>query len=273
MKRICLAAALVGLPVLPAMAADIAARPYAKAPAPVIAAYNWTGFYIGGNVGYGWGQSTDRSISFVDPGGAVGFGPYFAGGSNVYPNLRPAGVIGGGQVGYNWQANSLVLGAVADFQAADIGAAATGVVPLTLFITPSNQTLSQKLDFLGTVRGRVGGAFNHVMLYGTGGYAYGHVRSSINFDAPAGPVFFAGTNAQWRSGWTAGVGAEYGLGNWSIGVEYLHYDLGRSSVTSLAVAPGPAFPGVSLTADQRVAGDLVRAAINFRFGGPVVANY
>ena len=108
MKRPCLAVALSGLLAVPAAAADIAPRAYTKAPPPVVAVYNWTGFYIGGNIGYGWGQNTARSISFVDPGGAVGFGPYFAGGSNVFPNLRPAGVIGGGQVGYNWQMNALV---------------------------------------------------------------------------------------------------------------------------------------------------------------------
>ena len=111
------------------------------------------------------------------------------------------------------------------------------------------------------------------MVYGTGGYAYGRVRSSINIEAPAGPVFFSGTATEWRSGWTAGVGAEYGVGNWSFGVEYLHYDLGRSSVTALAVAPGPPYPGASLTGEQRVAGDIVRAAVNYRLGAPILAKY
>jgi outer membrane immunogenic protein len=256
-----------------AQAADLPARPYTKAPVAVASVYNWTGFYIGGNIGYGWGQNTNPSISFVDPAGApVGFAPYFATGNNVFPNLKPAGVIGGGQMGYNWQMNTLVLGAVADFQAADIQASGTGLVPFSIFVTPSAQSLSQRLDFLGTVRGKVGAAFNNVMIYGTGGYAYGHVKSSLNFAAPAAAVFFGGTASEWRSGWTAGVGGEYGVGPWSFGVEYLHYDLGRSSVTSVSIPPA-AFPLSSLSASQRVAGDIVRATVNYRFGGPVVARY
>jgi len=273
MKKPCVVLALFGFATVPAAAADMTARPYAKTPPPVDAAYHWTGIHIGGNIGYGWGQGTNRSISFVDPGGAVGFGPYFAGGSNVFPNLTPAGAIGGGQVGYLWQMNALVLGAVADFQAADIGASSTASVPLTIFVTPSDQSLSQRLDFLGSVRGRVGGAINNVMVYGTGGYAYGRVSSSIKMDAPAGPVFFGGSATEWRSGWAAGVGAEYGVGRWSFGLEYLHYHLGRSSVTALAVAPGPAYPGASLTADQHLAGDIVRVTVNYRFGAPMIATY
>jgi outer membrane immunogenic protein len=273
MKKFCLVVALLGSPAASATAADMAARPYTKSPPAVAAVYNWTGVYIGGNVGYGWGQNTARSISFVDPGGAVGFGPYFATGNNVFPNLRPAGAIGGGQAGYNWQINALVVGAVVDSQAADIQASATGFVLPTPFNTPSAQSLSQQLDFLGTLRGRVGGAINNVMIYGTGGYAYGRVRSSLNLEAPTGPAFFAGSATEWRSGWAAGAGAEYGLGSWSLGVEYLHYDLGRSSLTALAVAPGPAYPGASLTADQRVAGDIVRATVSYRLGAPMVAKY
>jgi len=249
----------------------------ARPPAPVMAAvYNWTGFYIGGNIGYGWGQNTNPFISFVDPAPAVGFAPYFALGGNGFPNLKPAGVIGGGQIGYNWQMNQFVLGAVADFQAADIESSATvAVTPLAPGV-PSLQTLSQRLDFLGTVRGKAGVAFNNVMLYGTGGLAYGHVKSSMtaNF-VPAVPILFNGTSSEWRTGWAAGVGGEYGVGPWSFGLEYLHYDLGRSSVTAIGVPPTSAvFAGSSLTATQRTAGDIVRGTINYRFGaGAVVAKY
>jgi outer membrane immunogenic protein len=188
------------------------------------------------------------------------------------PTGSPRGIVGGAQIGYNWQVNSFVLGAVTDFQAADIHASGTGVVA-PIFITPSTQSLSQKLDFLGTVRGKVGAAFNNVMIYGTGGYAYGRVKSSITFDAT--PIFFSGTSSDWHSGWAAGVGGEYGVGPWSFGLEYLHYDLGRAAVTGVSGPPGGPFPGASLTANQRVAGDIVRATLNYRFGGPgpVVAKY
>lgn len=258
-----------------ASAADMAVK--ARPPAPVVAAvYSWTGFYIGGNIGYGWGQSTDPFLSFTDdPGGIPGFTGYFAGGGNVFPNLKPAGVIGGGQIGYNWQMNQFVLGAVADFQGANIRSSATAFVDPPGGLVPTFQSLSQQLDFLGTVRGKAGVAFNNVLLYGTGGLAYGRVRNSLTFDAtPGTPVYFTGTSSEWRTGWAAGVGGEYGVGPWSFGLEYLHYDLGRSSLTALSAPPGAAIPGASLTVTQRTAGDIVRATLNYRFGaGAVVAKY
>ena len=275
MKKILAALTVLVSGTVGASAADMAVK--ARPPAPVMAAvYNWTGFYIGGNIGYGWGQNTNPSISFVDPAPAVGFAPYFALGGNGFPNLKPAGVIGGGQIGYNWQMNQFVLGAVADFQAADIQSSVTVAVVPTLPAVPSSQTLSQRLDFLGTVRGKAGFALNNVMLYGTGGLAYGRVKSSMTADfTPGVAIIFNGTSSEWRTGWAAGVGGEYGVGPWSFGLEYLHYDLGRSSVTAIGVPPTAAiFAGSSLTATQRAAGDIVRATINYRFGaGAVVARY
>ena len=274
MKKILAAFTLLVSGTVVASAADMAVK--ARAPVPVaVAVYNWTGFYIGGNIGYGWGQNTNPSISFVDPAPQVGFDPYFAVGGNVFPNLKPAGVIGGGQIGYNWQMNQFVLGAVADFQAADIHASTTVAVDPPGPVVPSLQTLSQRLDFLGTVRGKAGVAFNNLMLYGTGGLAYGRVKNSMTADFPSAAILFNGTSSEWRTGWAAGVGGEYGVGPWSFGLEYLHYDLGRSSVTAVGVPPtNVVFAGSSLTATQRTAGDIVRATVNYRFGaGAVVAKY
>ena len=273
MKKIVAALTALVSGTIGASAADMAVK--ARPPAPVAAAvYNWTGFYIGGNIGYGWGQNTNPSISFLEPAAPVGFAGYFAAGGNAFPNLKPAGVIGGGQIGYDWQINQFVLGAVADFQAADIHAAATVVVTPPALAT-SAQTLSQRLDFLGTVRGRAGLAFNNVHLYGTGGLAYGRVRNSMTLDFAPAPFLFTGSSSEWRTGWAVGVGGEYGVGPWSIGLEYLHYDLGRSSVTAVSAPPTPAiFAASSLTATQRTAGDIVRATFNYRFGaGAVVARY
>ena len=272
MKRLLLGGvALATLSAAPATAADVPVRAAYKAAAPAVTMYNWSGFFIGGNVGYGWGRSTDPLISFVDPA-VFGFADFFSVSGNGFPNLKPAGVIGGGQIGYNWQTNSFVLGVVADFQAADINDSVTVIFTPTGSAISATESLSQKLDFLGTVRARAGVAFDNFLVYGTGGYAYGHVKSSLGF-AAAGATF-SGSASENRSGWTAGVGAEYGVGSWSLGVEYLHYDLGHSSVTAFAVPPGISLPGVSLSADQRLAGDIVRATLNYRFGyGPVVAKY
>jgi outer membrane immunogenic protein len=258
-------AALCCLGFASAHAADLGQRPIYKAPAVAAAVYDWTGFYVGGNAGYGWGASTNRAISFVDPLAAVGFANYFATGNNVFPNLSPSGFIGGVQLGYNWQSSNFVLGVAADFQGADIGASATGVTPVTPFNTPSTQTLSQRLEWFGTVRGRAGVAAGNWHLFGTGGLAYGNVKSSLNLSAPFGPVFFAASNSETLVGWTAGAGVEYGLANWVVGLEYLHYDLGRSNVTSFAVPPGPPYPGASLSASQKASGDIVRGTLSYKF--------
>src|SRR5262245_40053062 len=92
-----------------------------KAP-PLTPVFSWTGWYIGGTAGYGWGSRTNPSISATD----VGFARFLAAGGNVFPSLSPKGFIGGGQIGYDWQVNpSWVVGFVADFQGADISESAT----------------------------------------------------------------------------------------------------------------------------------------------------
>jgi len=118
LSAIGVAAALVANPVF---AADMATRaPVYKAPPPM-PVFSWTGWYIGGNAGYGWGSNTNPRMT-PDPTDLLGFGPFFAAGGNVFPNLTPKGFIGGGQIGYDWQFNNWVLGLVADFQGADITA-------------------------------------------------------------------------------------------------------------------------------------------------------
>lgn len=253
---------------VPALAADLPSKPIHKAP-PVAAAANWSGLYIGLNAGYGWGRDTDPAISFTDPAPGIGFADYFSVGGNRFPNLKPKGFIGGGQVGWDRQWSSLVAGVVADFQISDINNSATVLVPLNI---PSTETLSQRLDFLGTVRARVGMAFNDWLLYGTGGFAYGHVKNSLNFVAPTVPILVTGSTSETRAGWAAGVGVNYAVANWVLGIEYLHYDLGRSSVTASTVVP--ALPASTLTATQRVDGDIVRGTLSYRFNsGPVVGRY
>jgi outer membrane immunogenic protein len=230
----------------PALAADLG-EPVYKAPiAPV---FSWTGWYIGGNAGYGWGESTDTRIS------SNVIGPIL---QNVFPNLSPKGFIGGGQIGYDWQINSWVLGLVADFQGADIKASGSGTFP----ISPQfnfTETLSQKLNFLGTERVRLGWAVNNWLFYGSGGFAYGNVRSSVGDISGIGTVT-AGSNSETHLGWAAGGGINHAMTpNWIVGVDYLHYDLGRTSAF--------ATDGVNffVTGSQRVGGDIVRGVINYKF--------
>ena len=247
---------LVGATLLfagPALAADLGKPPPYKAPA-LMPVFSWTGWYIGGNIGYGWGESTDPGIS----------SNHIIFGSNTFTNLKPKGVIGGGQIGYNWQVNpSWLIGLEADFQGADIKD--SGTKATTLFVNgvgnPATNSLSEKLDFLGTVRGRLGWTAGNWLFYGSGGLAYGNVKSTVDFDVPTIPLAVSGSHSETRVGWAAGGGINYAVTpNWILGVDYLHYDLGHTSVTGV----DPVF-GVTVSADQKVGGDIVRGVINYKF--------
>jgi outer membrane immunogenic protein len=258
----------------PAFAADMPVKAPAKAPAAVATAYNWTGWYVGGNAGYGWGRDTGALWdSHVDPPG-VGITNYFASGGNGLPGVKPSGVIGGAQLGYNWQAApNWVWGLVADIQASDMrGLASNTVNPV--FFAASTHTNSSRIDWFGTVRARAGYAANNWLFYGTGGLAYGGVRSDLTFNcfACGPPTIWAGSSSSTQVGWAAGAGIEVGLTpNWTVGIEYLHFDLG--SISTIALPNQAALAaGSSVTANSKFAGDIVRATLNFKFSAaPVVA--
>jgi len=239
----------------PALAADLSRPPPYKAPPPVLPVFSWTGWYIGGNAGYGWGSGTNPSISSDD----FTFDP------GTFPSVSPRGFIGGGQIGYNWQVNpSFVLGLETDFQGADIKG--SGSNPFTLLNPAGAATgagtasLSEKLDFFGSARARAGLAFNNWLLYGSGGLAYGNVKSTIGLVDTA-PDAVAGSRSETRVGWAAGGGVNYAMTpNWILGVDFLHYDLGHTTVTG--VDPVTAN---SITASQKVDGNIVRGVIDYKF--------
>ena len=281
MKRILIAASVALVTASGAQAADLAARPYTKAPPAVAAVYDWTGFYVGGNVGYGWGGNTDPSLSLVNPGNAgnlttfltTGF-PGFSSG-NQFPNLNPDGVFGGLQTGYDRQFGTWVLGVVADIQGADFTARRS--VLTTLAAADATESLSAKITWFGTVRGKAGFAMGDWLAYGTGGLAYGNTDSSIGFFCTPGGhncvnVSFAGNRSEVKVGWSAGAGISKAFaGNWNVGVEYLHIDLGRSSVTGFSTIGS--FPTSSVTQSQRFTEDTVRLTVNYKFGGQAVARH
>lgn len=269
----------------PAAAADIAARaPLYKAPQLPVA-YNWSGFYAGVNVGYGW---SDDAIQLAphDPVFTAGVLDVALAGGLVPPSLatNPRGVLGGVQAGYNVQTGSLVWGVEADIAAAGIKGSST--VSRTLPVFPDiTTTQEQKVDWLGTVRGRIGVTVTpDWMLYATGGLAYGHVKASTSIVDPtlaAGTpclnvICGAATSESWRVGWAVGGGGEYRFSpNWSVKLEYLYYDLGSEKYTFFnplfPFTPGPA-RGFDATAD--FTGHIARVGLNYKFGsGPVVAKY
>ncbi len=269
-----------------ASAADLPVKaPPAFMPPPL----TWTGFYIGLNAGWGWGNNggIDNSIVSTFCNTALtGCAPNqwsnaLAGAvpGSFDPNLN--GFIGGGQFGYNWQTGQVVWGIEADFQGADIKGDATtsnAVSIITVPITTATVvgTGSQKLNFLGTLRGRVGWlATPAALLYVTGGLAYGHTETSVSFTSHftncfCGPDPVTSASAdEWRAGWTVGGGVEWMFApNWTIKGEYLYYDLGSQTLnTTLSQNNGAATPfvAVGIASEASYKGNIARVGVNYKF--------
>jgi outer membrane immunogenic protein len=254
-----------------ALAADLS--PAYKAPVKtIVPTAGWTGFYVGGNVGYGWdsGSATGISAASTDPAVAAPLAAIVGAGS--YPAaLSPSanGVIGGGQIGYNWQLPpQWLVGLEADLQGSGIkGSDSRTLSPATFDTTSTGVTKS--IDWFGTVRGRIGFlATPQWLLYGTGGFAYGQAKSSFSTsDLTSGCVANAtfcanGSSSSVRTGWTAGAGTEAMLApNWSVKVEYLYVDLGRSSIS----IPASTIPAIVFSTSTPFREQIVRAGLNYHF--------
>jgi len=275
----------------PALAADMPRKAPAYTPPPPPPVYSWTGFYVGASAGYGWAGDDVTLEAAGTPLFSSGAGPPFvsaaANATAMTLNTDPHGFIGGGQLGYNYQIDRWVWGLEADFSGADIRGSGTKeqIAPVVGFPTlsaPITGTAEQKLNFFGTVRGRLGFTpINSVLIYATGGLAYGHVESSTNTsDAPAefcdagprcitGPA--SGSASAMRAGWTVGGGVESMLAfapRWSVKAEYLYYDLGKLNyaLSPAAVTSGPTIIGfVNTTATADFHGNLVRVGVNYHF--------
>jgi outer membrane immunogenic protein len=204
-KAVFAAVALTATGLVSAQAADLSYRP--RAPYTVnqpLNAFSWAGPYLGGNLGYSWG-SVDNNPT------------------------KPSGLLGGVQGGYNWQNGAFVFGVEGDLQ---LNAADDTFAPWK-FSNP----------WFGTVRGRAGYAFNNILLYGTGGLAFGSLRAET----------FGLSETHTSAGWTAGVGAEFGLAqNWTAKIEYLYVDLSDSRFSLTGLSNGYQF-------------GLVRAGVNYHF--------
>ena len=253
MKKLALATtALFMLSAGAASAADLAARPYTKAPpVPVAAVYNWTGFYIGANGGGGWSDQRWDVINFL----GTPVGP-FAEGSHT-----ASGATAGGQIGYRWQASNWVFGLEAQGNWADFSGSNNS-------LSLANTTNRSKVDALGLFTAQIGYAWNNVLWYVKGGAAvtrnkYEGVVTSTGF------VFDRATETRW--GGVVGTGLEFGFApNWSLAIEYDHLFMGDRDISMFSTA----VPGALTRADTiRQDVDMVTARINYRFGGPVVARY
>ncbi|MCK1386495.1 outer membrane beta-barrel protein [Bradyrhizobium sp. 21] len=236
-----------------ANAADLAARPYTKAPPMIAAIYDWSGFYIGANGGYGssrkcWDQT-------------VGFAP------GVVEGCHDAtGAVAGGQIGYRWQSSAFVFGLEAQGDWADLSGRNTSTV-----FGVANRT---RVDAFGLFTGQIGYAWNNALLYAKGGAALTRDRyAGIGTGGLAGAEFDRADETRW--GGTIGVGVEYGFApNWSIGLEYDHLFMGQHNVNLLATGlAAPAAGAFSRTERIGQDVDLITARVNYRFGGPIIAKY
>lgn len=277
MKKLVLAISLALLGTASAFAADLAPR-YNKAPA-MAPGYDWTGFYVGGNVGGQWGSADATTTTVYDPSLAG----YFAASSVTAINgvgsqrFNSSGVTGGLTAGYNWQVNNAVFGLEGDFNYFGFKGSTSGSA-LYPCCAPTGFTVSSSVsaDWLATIRGRIGFlATPSWLLYATGGAAIADVRGDFTFTDTWGPATESGSIRDTRLGWTAGLGGEYAVGNgWSLKAEYLYVDLGRASVTSANLTSlGVTSPGNPFTHSVDIKSNIVRVGVNYKFGGPVVARY
>jgi outer membrane immunogenic protein len=279
MRKLTLAISLVLFGTASAFAADMAPT-YTKAPV-MAPAYNWTGFYIGGNVGGAWSSADPTTSTVVSPAGyfGTGNGPEIAAIAAVgAQNVNSSSVTGGFTAGYNWQVNNAVFGIEGDINYFGFKGGATGTA-LYPCCAPFSFTVNSSVsaDWLATIRGRIGFlATPNWLIYATGGAAIADVKGNFNFtDTFGGGATESAAIRDTRIGWTAGVGGEYAVGNgWSLKAEYLYVDLGRSTVTSTNFAtPGRVFPATVFTHSFDLTSNIVRVGVNYRFGGPVVARY
>lgn len=260
---------------------------------------SWTGFYAGINAGYGFGggQSNGSQTNYANTSGDTGTETHGPGGPAWRQPAKMTGFEGGGQVGYNYQiGHSWLVGLEADIQDGKVSGSSsmTNTTVMTLQPFPATgpnlwpvtgtATVQQQVDWYGTVRGRVGllTLDNSLLLYGTGGLAYGSTSSTFSYSGgflPDAALGFGGSHwsgtqssSDIKTGWVAGGGLEYnpkGWDNWSVKAEYLLVDLGSSTIALTA----PAFRNSNGTGGRSVSatntGDLefqtVKIGLNYRF--------
>jgi outer membrane immunogenic protein len=282
MKKIILATVLAALGSTSALAADLGARaPYAKAPAMMDAVANWTGFYVGLNVGGAWTQKDDAVLS-LPAGPPQAFLPFLATGKipTNYSN-RASGVIAGAQLGYNWQVQNIVFGLETDISGSSLKGSQT--LNTDVLLSTHSLVYSTKADYVGTVRARLGTLITPQLLaYLTGGFAYGqltHSYSATNIRFLPGPVpslLSTGSGTSLNTGWTVGGGLEWALtNNLTLRGEYLYVNLsGRSFTTPSNNGVCGVLDACSFTLNPGNLGlNIARLGVNYKLGGPVAAKY
>lgn len=252
MKKLLLASALTALTFSAAQAADaiIYSEP---APSPIshVSVYDWSGAYLGVNVGYGGGNAKH-------PYGISG--PNIATGIDGSLDITSSGFLGGVQAGWNFQSNQLVYGIEADFQGSNVKGVTNFSLNLPAPVGGINAEVGTKLNWFGTVRGRIGYAVtDRFLAYATGGLAYGSTKSFVNVSA-AGTSLLDESVKKTKAGWTVGAGVEYAVtDNWSVKTEYLYTDLGKANLFSYND------PSINAAIDRKFNFHTARIGFNYKF--------
>jgi len=265
-----------------AFAADMAPR-YTKAPPPIVEVWTWDKWYVGLNGGYSWGRSDTAGTFYNNLTGAQ-LSP------TQYTRLNLDGGVFGGQIGKNWQNGSWVFGIEADGQWSGERSSAlfTCAVPNVAFglacnnvtfgpglgVSPTT-TFNQEIAWFATFRGRVGGLVTpSALLYVTGGAAVAGINTSgvlsgVNAQSQVVSVAWGNESVNW--GWVVGAGIEARLGgNWTGKIEGLYMDLGSVSGSPVLTTSNPQ---LRFNYNSSITDIVVRAGVNYHFGGPVVAKF
>jgi outer membrane immunogenic protein len=248
MKKLLLASVALAALNVSASAADLARKAPPPAPVAVAPVYNWNGFYIGVMGGYGWsGESTVTVAGVAFTGLDFDLKGGFVGGTMGY-NFAP--------MGSSWLLGIEVDGAWADIENSATGATAFGAL-----------TLTDRINAIGSVTGRLGWTFGPGLIYAKGGWAWANQELSATLVGPLATV--TASQDEFHSGWTIGGGFEYKFApNWSGKIEYMYADFDSSTFGSGTLFPGGVGVGHEL--------HTIKGGINYHFnwgGGPVVARY
>ena len=245
---------------VPVLAADL------PPPPPPVPVFSWTGIYLGGQIGYGWGDNTG-GVSAATPGGLTGGGILLG---------DAQGVIGGAHIGYNIQINQWVLGVEGAVDGTNMTKSALVAINDPTGATPGGSVSSNvQSDLQGSVRARAGFAWDRLLIYGTAGVAFANFSSDINISVTdATGSYWADSNpTTTHTGWTAGGGAEYSINDhWSVRGEYRYSDFGH-----LVDSPASLTLGLGYSANRRLQQNQVEFGFSYRFNSfapvPVAARY
>ena len=247
MKKILFGVTFLAMSSVCAFAADLPARAYTKAMPPAPVGYDWTGVYVGGHVGGGWGETDVVDNNFV----SLLFG---------LPNtqrVNTSGFQGGVQAGFNYQIGKAIIGTEYNFSWSDIKGTATNAIGIPGFTVSRND----RLQDYGTAVTRLGFTpWDRFMVYSTAGAAWAHFNTNDTVASAGGFVPYAASCSESRIGWTVGTGAEWAfMNNWSAKLQYDYMDFGRRTTT---LAPFGTFP-IALDTDRRVS--TVSVGLNYKF--------